>query len=55
LSTLWESEHKSGFLSIALDPLGEIAAVADRKSGLVLIDRAGKKIAETQSPRPLHH
>jgi len=55
LSTLWEMSGPTPWLSLALDHLGEAAALADRQGSLQLLDKRGKTIATGQSPRPLHH
>jgi hypothetical protein len=55
LTVRWQRRLSQPVTALALDPLGEYLAVADRGGQLYLIDRLGKPVWQASTPRPLHH
>jgi hypothetical protein len=54
LGTRWETKLPHPALAAALDPFGQYLAVADTQGGVHLFDCLGRKVIETEAPRPLH-
>jgi len=53
LSPVWQSQADAPYLSAALDPLGQVLALANRQGDVSLWDRQGEKLSSWQSSRPL--
>jgi WD40 repeat protein len=54
LSVRWERFMPSKAVAVATDPFGQYLAVSDSRGNLHLLDRFGKLICGTLTPRPLH-
>jgi hypothetical protein len=55
LMARWERTVPQQAVSCALDPFGQLLAVADARGGLHLFDRRGQPVCQAQAPRPLIH
>jgi hypothetical protein len=42
-------------VAVALDPFGQYLGVSDARGNLRVLDQQGRPVAQTQTPRPLHH
>jgi hypothetical protein len=51
----WQQTLPHSLLAAALEPLGQYLAIADMQANVYLLDRHGRSVFQTQSPRPLHH
>lgn len=54
LRPLWQRSVPNRPLAAALDPFGQYLAVADASGNLYVLNRRGRPVAQSQSPRPLH-
>jgi hypothetical protein len=55
LSIRWQRKMTEPVLSLALDPFGQLLAVADAKDQVVIYDPQGEVSCRWQCPRALHH
>jgi hypothetical protein len=51
----WQRPARHPITALALDSFGRFLAAADAQGRLELFDRDGKRVAQVESPRPLHH
>lgn len=51
----WQRPLSRPGIAIAMDPFGQYLAVSDTGGGLILFDRQGKRLVQTEVPRPLQH
>ncbi|MBM4072397.1 MAG: hypothetical protein FJ271_26235 [Planctomycetes bacterium] len=51
----WQQSLPHVPLAVAVDAFAQYAAFADRSGNLTIVNRLGKTLSTTQTPRPLHH
>ncbi len=55
LKLRWEKVVPDKVTATAMDPFGQYLAVADGRGNLHIFDRDGRRISQTQGPRPFQH